>query len=239
MVKKVWLLLIVCVFCITSGCTGKKSEFSSKTQIPQFMYLYPNNFVVDNTTPIEELLTQKYALSSLEEFFGVDTLQGSGFIENTDALYLSWAEVDLSFPVQCIRHNRNVHYSVYDVTEGGRYFVFWMVPFADAPVQIEGVTAIASVYINKLSSKQMFADLKRGISTAQDVRMLDQSMELDFFSSLSTPSYSLLNNGQILKVTYSFDKLDSYDDLIVEDMKVCKKGEVSSKLSTIFDFDLP
>ena len=97
-----------------------------------------------------------------------------------------------------------------------------------------------TAYLPSTKDLSIFDSLKVGISTAEDVKMIDPSFELMFLRSSGIFSYSFLNDEDLLEIEYiSEDEVDGYDDLIVKEIKVISRKDAPSRYSSILSMDLP
>ena len=241
------IVVIGVVFCMIFslfGCGIEEREAPVIIERNPSMYMQTEYFVVDNTASLDELLTCEYALKDLKEFFGnLLDLETDAISDVLSTIPRTWSEVDSQFPVQCVRYHNNVHYSVYRVKEGGYYYVFWMVPIIEpvelaVPEQEKIIKVASSLYLDELVSASAFKSVKKHYSTARDILAIDPRIEWDWISS-TVSSYSLLADGRVVVIDYSYDGLSSFKDLIVEDIAIYKKDSVASKLAAISMDDLP
>ena len=197
------------------------------------------DLVVDNETPLEEVLTNEYPLSLLETFFGRHATQGAGMLSDMDAVIKhSMVEVHMNFPIQCLRYHNNVHYSVYKVEEGGYYYVFWTVPLANSQNSDQSISVASSVYISRLPSVSEFRWVIKNHTTGEKILEIDPSMEIDFLAS-SVRSYSRLDDGRIVLISYRYTNFEKLSDLIVDGIWIYPPRTIDSAISAIFDADLP
>lgn len=206
-------------------------------------YIELDDFIVDNSSSIDELLTTEYSLEELETFFGKYSSIGRGIIESFEEYKsLSWDDVKFKFPVECLRRHGNSYYSIYRVKEGGLFYVFWMVPLKSTPSevldQICPIRVRFSIHLNSLASIKDFQPIKK-LSTAADVMQIDAQMEFNFFLSSGVCSYNLLDNGKVLEIRYHYDKLEELSDLIIDECKIMSKKDSMAAISCIDDSDLP
>ena len=232
------------MFCNMTGCTIQELNLSEIATFDASAFMQTDYFTPDNTTPLVNLLTETYALSDLEEYFQIPLSKDYAVLDNVGRTKkLFWNEVNFSFPIQCLRYNNNLHYSVYKVNEGGYYYVFWSVPFGDdMPTQSdepENVIKVqATLYLDILPSIKLFNSVKKNYSTANDILLIDPHMEMNFMTSLVS-SYSRLYDGRIVIVRYVHTTLRSLNDLVVQDIYVCDKNSVNALSAAILSADLP
>lgn len=228
------------------GCSKQEKDAPAIQWPDDFVSVYTENFEVNNTAPLDELLTQSYDLQSLNDFFGrTFSLSDKSIFAANNTLTPTFNEVNLQFPVQCVRYHNHSHYSVYKVTEGGYYYVFWSVPILApaglaTPQSEREIRSFASFYIYNSQSASAFESIVKKHSTALDIFKIDPNTELDLWSS-TTSSYSLLNDGRVVVVDYAFNKHENLNlsDLIVQDIAIYQSNSVASSLSAINTDDLP
>ena len=200
---------------------------------------YVKGFIADNSKLLSEILTKEYSLRELKSFFGeVPPNELNAFGKNNNEANLSINNVNKKFPIECLRQNG---YSVYKVSDGGYFYVFWVKtlnPFSD--VKTDDATVYFTAYISSMKKAGDFDSLQEKLSTAEDVAKIDPAFELTFLLSSKTPSYSLLEDGTIMEICYSMkDSLASRSDLIVESKKVISKEKCPAKLASVLSTDLP
>lgn len=238
-------LLLPCI--LLTGCLSKQ-EATAGYEFSINYYLKTDGFEVDNNTPLCDLLTTEYELSDLYHFFGENICEGDRIISlnNPESLPAprTWNEVNHYFPIQCLRYNSNVHYSIYKVKNGGYFYVFWNVPILNPPYMQSfydtttcTITTRTSIYIDQLPTIFSFRSIVKGQSTAKDIEKIDPCMELDFLSS-SVKSYSRLQSGKILVVYYDYQVLETKDDLIVKKIEIKSNSCIASCIAAIHTEDI-
>jgi len=230
------------------------SDFYSPTDIPQptpplNLNQFVPEFTVDNTAPIESLLTKTYTLQELEDFFGtLPPMEKAMYGSNVDMPDLSVFSVDEKFPIECLRQiyvNPYVTtpYTVYMVSEGGFFYVFWNIGFENAvgfDQQPNSATAIFTAHITSLKSISDFDSIRENVSTAEDVASIDPALQLSFAMSSRLPSYSLLEDGSVLEICYEHNGgITSRKDLVVVSKEVISNEISVSHLAFVLAEDLP
>lgn len=207
-----------------------------------FLVEYP----INNHTPLSELLTNSYSIYDLVGYF--ETVpQNERMMYNPNELPKLRDEVNVQFPIECIRQQNDFcSYSVYKVTQGGYFYVFWsgLVDTSNADSSSLSIrpAVYLTAYLSELKEKEDFQSLIEGISTAEDVAKIDPAVEISFLSSSGIYSYSLLANGEVLVIRYSYSTpIKSRTDLLVESVSVVSQDAVasSSYLASIQHEDLP
>lgn len=197
--------------------------------------------IADDSITLSNILTKEYSLHELKNYFGeTPPNEASAFgIEHT---VLTMSSVNLKFPIECFRKNG---YSVYKVSEGGYFYVFWVKSLDSfdsvAPnFESDDYSVYFTTYISSLKKESDFNSIVEGISTAFDVASIDPAFELVFLLSSRTPSYSLLEDGSLMEICYDWDvDLNSRSDLVVKSKEVVSKELSGSCLASILPNDLP
>ena len=226
------ICLIVLLFVSTllvASCENKKGKDGMND-------MFLNGYAKDDSEPLEKCLTKEYELNELKEFF-----EGKNANENTVfcsvASELTFSEVNQRYPVEIFRTSG---YTVYKVSQGGYYYVFWIDTFATDKKLNSEPRVYFSAYLPSSISHSLFDSLTPGVSTAEDVKKLDPSFELSFLLSSGIFSYSYLNDETILQVKYAHqEKIDEYSDLIVREWIVVPRESVPSRYSVILPIDIP
>ncbi|MDR0890015.1 MAG: hypothetical protein LBM28_05140 [Oscillospiraceae bacterium] len=208
---------------------------------------FVQGFMMDDSKPLDEILTKKYPLEELYDFFGeIPEIEGSGYDEFEYKPDLSIQHVDERFPIECFRTKE---YVVYEVSEGGYFYVFLSLDdfqpntAQNHPSQNANSASVHfTAYLDSSSPRTAsdFDSLQIGVSTAEDVAKIDPALQMMFVYSSRTPSFSLLSDGSIMEICYSWDGgFESRSDLIVESMEVYPEGERWCSLEKVFPEDLP
>ena len=198
--------------------------------------IYPEGVVIEDTLALEDVLTSAYDLYELRAFF--ENRCSNSRIENTgETMYFD--EVNERYPVAVIRPQG---YSVYKVSQGGYFYVFWVksVDIEEGERKYRPVVYFAAYLSSRLESEK-FESIEVGKSTACDVREIDTEAEFNFLLSHGIYSYSFLNENEIMQIKYTLPSkgFNDYDDLIVESMTVVPREENISQFSSILSKDLP
>ena len=206
-------------------------------------YIEMDDFVADNSSSIDKLLTTEYSLEELETFFDTYSYIERVAIEPIEERKsLSWDDVNIRFPIECLRYHKNSHYSIYRVKEGGLFYVFWNVPLKSTPSKYLDkecpISVLYSIHLSRLPSIKDFQPMIK-LHTASDVMKIDAQMEFNFLLSSCVCSYNLLDDGKVLEIRYRRDNLLELSDLIVDEYSVVPKEESAASLSSIADSDLP
>lgn len=235
-----FLLIVTILF---SACTKENNVGMKKRE--EFV----QGFMVDNVMPLEECLTKVYELQELKSFFG-DISPNEYMLyemaDNRESFNIS--SVNERFPIECLRKIENiVYYSVYKVSGGGYFYVFWTQTFKELPTaeskpKTDDATVYFTAYISSMPKESDFVSIQEETSTAEDVFLIDQAFELSFLMSSGIRSYSLLENGKIMEISYeNSDNIKSRKDLIVKRKNIISKEMAlsASYLATIDVEDLP
>lgn len=206
----------------------------------------PNEFTLeltDDSKLLTDILTRTYKLQDLENFFGDISANESLTYEMTGKKSgLSIREVNKKFPIECFR---KAGYSVYAVSGGGYFYVFYertFNPFRNFKQTYDDANVYFTAYIAALKSASDFDDIQVGISTAEDVFQIDPAAELSFIMSSRIYSYSLLEDGTVMEIEYSgADSIKCREDLQVKSKHILYRENASSSLClmSILPSDLP
>lgn len=225
------LFIVSCVVILLFASCGNKKDESDMNDI------FFNEYVMDDIKTLESNLTKEYDLNELISFFkGSNANESIGFGSTVSALRFS--EVNYRYPVEILRTGG---YSVYRVSQGGYFYVFWIKPFATGTSQSNSEPSVYfSAYLASDISPDLFDSLTPGISTAEDVQRIDPSFELSFLISNGIFSYSYINDETILQIEYAYqENIDGYDDLIVKEKMIVARDSAPTRYSAILLSDLP
>ncbi len=212
--------------------------------------MFVQNYSVNNTSMLSDLLHTNYKLKDLQAYFGkIPPNENAIYSSNGISIGQEFGNVNAQFPIECVRHPENhVCYSVYGVEEGGFYYVFWNKPMNKSDTMTGNVnndTAYVyfTTYIPSLKKASDFNEINEGTSTAEDVAEIDPAFELSFLMSSGIYSFSLLDDeGSVLEVRYKrSEKISQRKDLIVEEINIIsnKVAKSCSCLACIYPNDLP
>ena len=197
-----------------------------------------NSAIINDSISLEESLSTAYAISDLNAFF-----EPYHKLSNPKQL-LTFHEVNNAFPVEIIRPTNN--YSVYNVQEGGLFYVFWSFPLEEQSVYTYSQSSfqnryVASyVYIPKTSITRDISSIQVGKSSALDLLEIDPFLEIIPASQIF--SFTYLSPDELLRVSYSRNEPSPYlvaEELIVNDITVVPRTGQTSHLQLIQAFDLP
>ena len=225
------LFIVSCVVILLFASCGNKKDESDMNDI------FFNEYVMDDVKTLESNLTKEYDLNELISFFkGSNANESIGFGSTVSALRFS--EVNYRYPVEILRTGG---YSVYRVSQGGYFYVFWIKPFATGTSQSNSEPSVYfSAYLTSDISPDLFDSLTPGISTAEDVQRIDPSFELSFLNSNGIFSYSYINDETILQIEYAYqENIDGYDDLIVKEKMIVARDSAPTRYSALLLSDLP
>lgn len=224
-------IILICVAALLfSSCESKKEEGDMSD-------MFFGEYVTNDTETLESGLTKEYDLNELRAFFkGSNANENIGF--GTTASALVFGEVNDKYPVEILRTGG---YSVYKVSQGGYFYVFWAKPVATAENPSNGEPSVYfSAYLPSDISPNSFDSLTPGSSTAEDVRKIDPSFELVFYFSNGIFSYSYINDETVLQIAYEQqENINGYDDLIVKEKKIVARTSAPTKYSAVLSSDLP
>lgn len=188
----------------------------------------------DNTVNADSPELNRYSLKQLSDYFGEYSGQELSVYDNETKSYdFSFNKVNKYFPIQILRYNQNNYYSIYPVSEGGFFYVFWSKNNDEASVE-------DTFYIDKLKNRADFKDLQIGVSSYADVYEIDKASELILIMSNGVFSYHVLENDTILKIKYKFEDITNRKDLLVESInEISAKKPNGSFLQSILNKDIP
>ena len=229
------VIVLVVIVSILSACQNKGAA-NMTTE-------YVDGFICDDSKPLSQMLTTDYSLQELKNYFGeLSPNEVNIFCSNNNTTEMSIRKVNQDYPVECIR---SAGYSVYKIREGGYYYVFWTKPidsFSEqgAIQEADDAYVYCTAYLSSLKKEVDFDSIVEGVSTADDVSNIDSGIEFVFNLSSKTPSYCLLDDGNIMEVCYVWDgDLNSRRDLVVESKTIISKDMCPSRLASILPSDLP
>ncbi len=206
----------------------------SKNDITEKFY---KEFIADDSQTLDNLLTREYELSELRAYFEDSHVnENIGF--GTSNQSLMFTEVNQRYPIEVIRTGG---YSVYKVSQGGYFYVFWSKPLITDGNPINGEPSVYfTTYISSSLEKEKFSSLKKESSTAQDVKIFDPFFELSFLISNGIYSYSFLDDNTVVEIEYtSKGEINDYEDLIIKNMKTIARSEAPSRFCSILSKDIP
>ena len=229
-----FLIVLLCIVgLLLVSCANREETIEPALNHPDW-----SEVKLDDLMPLRKILTTKYDLNELTEFFGNKGCHAN-YIHNEQLLFFQ--EVNERFPVEVVRPG---NYSVYKVRQGGYFYVFWnqvVTENADDLLTIGNEDVVHfTTYLHKEKKFSEFETIIPGVSTAEDVRKIDPYMEMDFLSSCGIFSFSYLNKDEILQVEYEDAvNIDGYEDLIVKNIEIVPKASGFCNYSYILQQDLP
>lgn len=222
--KKNICILFIVIFLLFDGCERENNYYMTTT-------IY--NIPINNTIKISEINFVEYSLFELNNYFGEYSEQEKSVFNCNNQEKLNIQKVNNIYPIQIIRKNEDIYYSIYKVKEAGYYYVFWLID------EINDCFVTDTFYINKLKEFADFNSLKMGISTYEDVYSIDSASELILMLSNGIYSYSLLKDNKLLQIEYDFEELNHRRDLIISNIEIIKSEKpFVTKLSYIYSKDL-
>ncbi len=193
---------------------------------------------IDDDKELDEI-RQTYALEELTNYYGDAGDQESAKYVYNGFKYISITEANEAFPMEILRSGQ---YTVYRVTEGGFFFVFftrqymieemtdedWMDdPWGNWDEHPDYAVAY-SVYLFSLPEAEDFSVIEPGKSTGRDVLDLNTCTAFGLYLSSCAFSHTLLADGNLLQIIYSYTDNHNTDDLyqkiIVEIIQVIRPG---------------
>lgn len=234
---------------IDEGKQGRPALPGEPSEPEEFV----KGFIIDNSKPLSEIISHEYSLKELTDFFDGRTMNDylTFCVDPESCSELSIEEVDAGFPVECLRKNNLTVYSVYKVSEGGYFYVFWGISVASR-INENGVATVVSLdpidahvdmalhisSLEVLKSASDFDSIKEGISTAQDVALIDPAFQLNPLYSSCLPSFTFLNDRTVMRICYDRNTdRSSLSDLTVVSKEIV--SEEHSPLGSVLLRDLP
>lgn len=230
--------IIAMIFLLFAACNDS-AEKEDKVKLTETFF---QEFVADDSKALSDSLTNAYSLQELRTFFSDCSVnEDIGFGKSDNVTTFTISEVNQQFPIEVLRTNG---YTVYRVDEGGYFYVFWSESFsadsdAENPERLEPIVYFTA-YLSSPMETDAFDVLEDGVSTAQDVYLIDESFELSFLVSNGIYSYSILDDNSIMQIEYiSGSEIKDRNDLTVKGKTVCPRETVQSSLASILSEDLP
>lgn len=205
---------------------------------------------------LEDYNFTTYPLKQLQEYLGPYCTIAENFWSGA-VIYKGTYDFNLvnaALPGSCLRQytdeNSDVYtvYSVYDVTEGGYFYIVWGGYEKDNPPDdyetwLTNSSANCMVHVTELKNMEDFSAIEIGVSTAEDVVNLDSASYFDFGMGRGTPSWHLLKDGSVLEILYalneSFNENHQRSEMIVKSMKIEDRKHTHCMLAYINPDDLP
>lgn len=227
----IYIMLALCVSLLLMAGCQKQGGQGDKTAV------FYDHYMTDDTKTLEEALTKEYDLDALRAFFE-SSKENERIGLDSEGSLLSFGEVNEQFPIEVIRSGG---YSVYQVSQGGYFYVFWVKPFDGDPDSTDLEPSVYfSAYLPSGLDPSAFDSLTPGVSTAEDVKSIDPSFELNFLQSRGTFSYSFLSEESVLEIEYTITgEGTGYKDLVVKSMTVEPREDSPSRYGAILPMDLP
>ena len=189
---------------------------------------------VNNKDNLADIVFTPYDIDDLDNYFLTANISRYDE-ENTYLITID--QSNEYFPIECLRSNGDAFYSVYKVSQGGYYYVFW-IKATDTDTNTEYVIAHYVIYIADMVDYDRFTSLSAGTSTAKDVKMIDRYFEFVGFVSHATLSYSLTSQG-LLEISYEISgEASSLDSYIISSMNIVNKKIAASCIAGILEKDL-
>ena len=187
--KKIFYGVVIVIMCSFTSCNT-----SNAPNRPSNNELCSIEGYTINNSPIE-LKDYGYHIKELQNFFGEPSLQKNG------SLYL--ADIDGKFPIKYLRKAEKFesYYIVYPVFEGGKFLVF-LNTHIDFEINNGRLMYSESLYIHNLPTRVDLSNLK-STNTYDDLKDILPCTVLNTTRSSSIDSYSILNDGWVLRCTYS------------------------------------
>lgn len=185
----------------------------------------------------DDKLTATYNIEDLEGYIRERHASLFRYQEKlSDVLF--YDELNEKFPVQMLHyeeHKSTLAYTVYQVEQGGYYYVFWShiypveskddIPQFPDWENTQYMCIYHSAYIKSPKSLRDFRTLKPGVHTAADVLSLDPYAELVILSR-GRFTYSWIDEDTVLEIEYSPDE-EYVDNMELEHLVIKKISTVA------------
>lgn len=208
---------------------------------------------IPESQTLDKLLTAQYDLHELEAFTKPYSISRLGYDTFDYENIVYYSDLDREYPIEVFRvadlQNSSGAYTVYKVTQGGYYYVFWSFAY---PVDVsdsginrdwtdrEHMCIYFCTYINGNNNIIKYLPIRTGESTAADVLSLDPNSEYINLSYIRT--YSYINEKYALMVVYKRQSPARSNDLkysIVKEVSIVTREGSNSCIGLIFPEDLP
>lgn len=211
---KILILFIIAISLI--GCEKKMDEEYRTMQYEVDILNNEYSLYIDNDVSTE-IMKNSYKLSKLNEYFEC-YYSYKGFNKDFESKTLEISEINNAYPLEIIRINKNIIYTLYKVNEGGLFYVFFTLTDEDEIVIKD------CVYIDELKMIDDFNTLENEHSTIDDVINISTATELKLNLSRGIFSYTLLKNNEILEIEYKEVDYLGIKTLLVIDKKIVKNA---------------
>lgn len=228
----IFIIILAIVICILIIVKRPNKSYFTDDKIVELAGEYLGNKFNNGGIP-KDIISKDYPIGELVTYFGTySTIEKMFFKSKVSSPVIKIDDAKDKFKVECFRKSNDKYYTVYKVTEGGYFYVFW------GTNRDFEVTAYDSFYIPKLKSKSDFRKIKEGTSTIEDVYEIDPAAE---FLNLSRGciSYSLLEDGRVMEIEYFIDPHKELNENSIVKKKSVVERLGSITLENIYVKDLP
>ena len=202
-----------------------------------------NGVVADDSIKIED--TRRYSLKSLTDYFGNPHSYSLSSIMKTPLDFEKYqiGAVNRIFPITVFREmdfsSLYDAYSVYPLTEGGYYYVFWGISYEEEKAIL--FAKYARHFDNSFVSADAFKDVVIGSSTLEEIVKIDPEMEFDSGVSWGPFSAHLISGEETLVIKYmpGANKETKETVWLVRSMDVYQTEEWGGWIRYVKDQDLP
>lgn len=253
------MIITISIMLLFCSCTSVEStnvqQYSTDSLAETVETTQPEEKTLFSDAPLEELLLTSYSIEDLQAYFGpyCTTAENSWANIVTDLSVYNYCNVIKTFSNGCLRafaneENSSIYvYSVFKVEEGGYFYVIWGGYLKEDESSIDQkwineLSACFMLYVTSLKSISDFDSIEIGVSTAEDVVMIDPAAQFHFGMGRGLPSWHLLEDGSVLEILYSRDKFyetHSRGDLLVESIEIVERKTTGCCLAYINPDDLP
>ncbi len=207
-----------------------------------------------SASSIDTVLSVEYNLEEIDAYIkprNTHKLAEAPPLSIEDILF--YHDLDAKYPIEIFRICDNTAYTVYKISDGGYYYVFWTFAYPsdsgrDASEDIdwadkEYLCVLFSIYIDSDPSDQLdYAAIQPGTTSLSDLIEMDANIDRRF--TVPYDYYYYLNRNDVLQVRCKLgelyeDNAGSAENIIVESVSVIPRDESSGYLAYINDEDLP
>lgn len=203
---------------------------------------------------LENLLTKEYDLNDLESFIKIGNTNRLAYPDKPLDIknIVFYHDLDREYPIEVFRiadDYGSAAYTVYKVSQGGYYYVFWSFAFPEDETEpvcdwsdTEHMCVFFSTHIGKPRNNILqYLSIHPGRSTAADVLALDPNSE--YLDMSYERSYCFLNQKYALGITYKKQELykesPDFEHLVVDRIEIVPREDIRGCIGFISPEDLP
>ena len=218
--------ILICLLVFLCGCSKNTpvAETTIQTQT-ETTEATPKGTVLEITDKKPyRVLTTKYKLQDLRDLLSNNEYVLSG---SCSAERLSLEDVHAQFPIECLKED----YAIYEVEEGGYYYVFWdYYGSFDNGVDLAEAQVGQCWYIPRVCVESDFDSIVMGVSTTNDVKAIDPTVVIDYgkdsFGGGASRNHDYYCYVALVDDEYFFIGFDQIDDkMIATEMEIVGEDE--------------